>query len=107
MRWFFLVLAGLLEIGWAYSLKSTQGFTRFLPLIPYAVCGLGTAFFLSLALKTVPVGITYSIWTGIAVVGSNLIELVVERHTFQVTRIFFMALILCGVVGLQLSFPKS
>lgn len=107
MRWLFILIAGLLEVGWVYSLKSTNGFTRFLPLIPYAACGLGTAFFLSQSLKTVPVGVTYSIWTGIAVVGSNFVELAIERQPFEFTRLFFMALILCGVIGLQLCFLRN
>ncbi len=96
-----------MEVGWIYSLKSTEGFTRFLPLIPYALCGLGVSFFLSQSLKTIPIGIAYSIWTGIAVIGCNIIGVVVERQTFQVERLFFIALILCGVIGLHIYFPKS
>lgn len=106
MQWLFIVLAGILEIGWIYSLKSTEGFTRFLPLIPYAICGLGTSFFLSKTLKTVPVGVAYSIWTGIAVIGCNIVGIVIERQPFQPARLFFIALILCGVIGLHLCFPK-
>ncbi|MDA8387577.1 MAG: multidrug efflux SMR transporter [Nitrospiraceae bacterium] len=107
MRWIFIVLAGFLEVGWAYSLKSTEGFTRLLPLIPYAVCGLGAAFCLSRAMRTIPVGVTYAMWTGIAVVGSNLIGTVIERQPLGLSRMFFIALILCGVIGLQICYQRS
>ncbi len=106
MRWLFLLFAGISEVGWVYSLKSTDGFTRFWPLIPYAACGLLTAYFLSQSLKTIPVGVTYSVWTGIAVIGSNLVELALGRQPVQFSRLFFIALILCGVIGLQISFPR-
>ena len=107
MRWLFIVLAGLLEVGWAYSLKWSNGFTRLLPLVPYAACGLGAAFFLSRAMRTTPVGVTYAMWTGIAVVGSNLAGAVVERQPLGLPRIFFMGLILCGVFGLQICYRRS
>ncbi len=106
MRWLFLLFAGISEVGWVYSLKSTDGFTRLLPLIPYAACGFATAFFLSQSLKTIPVGVTYSVWTGIAVIGSNVVELAIEHQPVQLARLFFIALILLGIIGLQLSFPR-
>ena len=107
MNWLFIVLAGFFEVVWIYSLKSTAGFTRFLPLIPYAVCGLGTSICLSQSLKSIPIGVAYSLWTGVAVAGCNLIGLMVEHQPFQAARLFFIALILCGIIGLHVYYPGS
>jgi len=103
MDWFYLFLAGLLEIGWVVSLKYTSGFTRLLPMVFYASFGLGAAYFLSLALKSMPLGLTYAIWVGIGIAGSNILSIVLFRETYQFVRIFFILMILCGILGLKLS----
>ncbi len=103
MQWIYLAIAGIFEIGWIFSLKFTDGFTRIGPMISYALCGLGAAFFLSLALKTLPIGVSYAIWTGIAMVGSNLVAMIVFGEPCSSERIFFILLIACGITGLRLS----
>jgi len=103
MDWFYLFLAGLFEIGWIISLKYTSGFTRLLPMLSYAATGLGGAYFLSLALKSMPLGLTYAIWVGIGIAGSNILSIVLFKEPYQFVRILFVLMILCGVLGLKLS----
>lgn len=103
MHWIYLLIAGALEIGWIFSLKFTNGFTRLVPSVSYAVTGLGAAYFLSLSLRTLPIGITYSVWMGIAIAGSTVISMVLGHEPMRMLSLFFIFLILCGVVGLQLS----
>jgi quaternary ammonium compound-resistance protein SugE len=103
MDWFYLFLAGLFEIGWIISLKYTSGFTRLLPMFSYAVTGLGAAYFLSLALRSMPLGLTYAIWVGIGIAGSNILSIVLFKEPYQFLRILFILMILCGVVGLKFS----
>jgi quaternary ammonium compound-resistance protein SugE len=103
MHWLYLLVAGLFEIGWIFSLRFTEGFTRPLPIIPYALSGFGAAFFLSLALKYMPVGITYAIWVGIGIAGSNLLSMLVLGEPFKAARVFFILMILGGIMGLRVS----
>jgi quaternary ammonium compound-resistance protein SugE len=103
MDWFYVFLAGLFEIGWIISLKYTSGFTRLLPMISYAVTGLGAAYFLSLALRSMPLGLTYAIWVGIGIAGSNILSIVLFKEPYQFVRILFILMILFGVVGLKFS----
>ncbi len=103
MEWVYLLLAGLFEIGWIISLKYTSGFTRLLPMLSYAVTGLGAAYFLSLALRSLPLGLTYAIWVGIGIAGSNILGIVLFEEPYHFLRIFFILMIICGVVGLKFS----
>lgn len=103
MHWIYILIAGIFEIGWVFSLKSTQGFTRFLPMISYAFCGLGAAFFLSQAMKSLPMGTSYAVWVGIATVGSNILGMVVLGEPYTIPRLTFISLITIGVIGLKLS----
>lgn len=105
MLWVYVLIAGLFEIGWIYSLKSTEGFTRLAPLISYAMCGLGAAFFLSLAMKSLPVGVTYAVWVGIAVAGSNMVGILFLGEHLSLLRAACIGLILAGVIGLKTSMP--
>jgi len=103
MYWVYLAVAGLFEIGWIFSLKFSEGFTRMVPLMFYAFCGLGAAFFLSQSLKYLPIGIAYAIWTGTAIVGSNIIAMVFLGEPPDLQRIVYILMILGGVAGLRLS----
>ena len=98
-----MLATGFLEIGWVYSLKFTEGFTRIIPTCFYALFGLGAAFFLSLALRYMPVGITYAIWVGIAAAGSNLVGILIFREPYRFLRIFFILMIVGGIIGLKIS----
>jgi quaternary ammonium compound-resistance protein SugE len=103
LHWLYILIAGIFEIGWVFSLKSTQGFTRFLPMISYALCGLGAAFFLSQAMKSLPMGTSYAVWVGIAIVGSNILGMAILGEPYTLARITFILLITIGVIGLKLS----
>jgi len=103
VHWIYILVAGVMEIGWIFSLKFTNGFTRLTPMVSYVITGFGAAYFLSLALRTLPIGTTYSIWVGIAISGSTVISMVIGHEPFRVLNFFFIVLILCGVVGLQIS----
>ena len=103
MPWFYLFLAGMFEVGWIYSLKMIDGFTRLIPIFSYAFFGLGTAFFLSLALRNLPVGVTYTIWVGIGIAGSNIAGMLFFGEPYRLTRILCILLIICGVAGLKFS----
>ena len=103
MHWVYLLVAGLFEIGWILSLKCTEGFTRWVPMISYAFTGFGAAFFLSLALKYMPMGMTYAIWVGIGITGSYLLSVFLLGEPFKAIRILFILMIIGGIIGLKVS----
>ncbi|GJQ61230.1 MAG: multidrug transporter [Melioribacteraceae bacterium] len=105
MHWILLILAGFLEVGWIISLKYTEGFTKLVPLIFYAFFGFTTAYSLSVAIRTIPLGMAYSIWMGIAVIGTTIAEQYISGQSSNINlgRIFFMLLIIAGITGLKLS----
>lgn len=101
MAWVYLLLAGIFEIVWAISLKYTQGFTRLVPSF-VTVMGMGVSFyFLSMSLKTLPIGTAYAIWTGIGALGTVLIGMFFLGEPRDWIRLVFVFLILVGIVGLK------
>lgn len=103
INWLYLLVAGFLEIGWVISLKKTEGFTKIIPIIFYALFGFFAAYFFSNALKTIPMSIAYAIWMGIAVIGTTLAEYYIFNISFSSVKIFFILLILIGAIGLKLT----
>ncbi|MBW4560998.1 MAG: quaternary ammonium compound efflux SMR transporter SugE [Mojavia pulchra JT2-VF2] len=101
MAWVYLLIAGLLEIGWAIGLKYSQGFSK--PGFSIAtVAGMILSFiFLSTALRTLPVGTAYAIWTGIGAMGTAVLGIVLFREPASIERLFCIGLIMAGVVGLR------
>lgn len=105
MAWMVLVVAGLLEIGWAIGLKYTDGFTRPVPsLVTAAVMAL-SLFLLGVAVRTLPVGTAYAVWTGIGTVGTVLLGMVLFGESADATRLLFIAMIVAGIVGLKMVTP--
>ncbi len=103
MAWIFLLIAGLLEIVWAVGLKYTEGFTRLYPsLMTIAAMAVGF-FFLSAALKDIPMGTAYAVWVGIGTVGVAAIGILYLGESADPLRIICLGLILCGIIGLKLS----
>ena len=102
MPWLYLLLAGLLEVGWAIGLKYTNGFTRLWPSDGTGAAMIVSFFFLSLALKTIPVGTGYAAWTGIGAVGTAILGMVLLDEPRQMGRIVCLVLIIAGIVGLKL-----
>ena len=106
MAWIYLVIAGLLEIGWAIGLKYTQGFTRLWPSVTTVGCMIVSFQFLSLALKTIPLGTAYAIWTGIGAAGTAVLGMIFFHEPREVARIICLLLIIAGTVGLKLFASK-
>jgi quaternary ammonium compound-resistance protein SugE len=102
MAWFYLFVAGLFEVIWAIGLKYTDGFSRLVPsLLTVAAMALSLAL-LSLALKTLPVGTAYAVWTGIGAVGTAALGIYLFGEPATMARISSIALIIAGIVGLKL-----
>lgn len=105
MQWFFLILAGLLEVAWALGLKYSQGFTKFLPSV-FTISGMVLSFyFLSLSLKDLPMGNAYAIWTGIGTVGTVILGILIFKEPVSITRLICIGFIIIGIVGLKLVSP--
>ena len=105
MAWIYLLIAGLFEVGWAISLKYTQGFTRLGPSVATIGLMIFSFAFLSIALRTLPVGTAYTIWTGIGAVGTVFLGIVLFQEPIELRRLICIGLIVIGVVGLKLVSP--
>ena len=102
MAWLVLAAAGLLEIGWAIGLKYTDGFTRLVPSVLTLAAMAGSIILLGLALKTLPIGTAYAVWTGIGAVGTALLGIVLFDEPATAARLASIGLIVSGIVGLKL-----
>ena len=103
MAWVFLVVAGFLEVFWSSFLKLSEGFTK-LGFSSVTVAGmLASFYFLSQAMKTLPLGTAYAIWTGIGAVGSVLVGILVFKEPVTAARMFFTVLLLTGIIGIKLT----
>src|SRR6185312_6857416 len=102
MAWALLGIAGILEIAFAFCMKSSAGFTRLVPALFTAVTGLSSIFLLSLSLRTLPVGTAYAVWTGIGAAGTAILGMAVLGDSVAPLRILCIVLILGGVIGLKL-----
>jgi quaternary ammonium compound-resistance protein SugE len=101
MAWFYLFIAGVFEVAWAIGLKFTEGFSRLMPSLLTVAAMLVSFAFLSLALKTLPVGTAYAVWTGIGAVGTVIIGIILFAEPATVVRLTSVALILAGIAGLK------
>jgi quaternary ammonium compound-resistance protein SugE len=101
MAWFYLFIAGVFEVAWAIGLKYTEGFSRLMPSILTVAAMLVSFVFLSLALKTLPVGTAYAVWTGIGAVGTVIVGIILFAEPATVVRLAFVGLILAGIAGLK------
>ena len=102
MAWLLLFIAGLMEIGWAIGLKYTEGFSKLVPSVLTLACMLGSILLLGLALKTLPVGTGYAVWTGIGTVGTAILGIALFGEPATVLRLASIGLIVSGIVGLKL-----
>ena len=103
MPWFWLTLAGLLEIVWAFSLKQSQGFTRLGPSLVTGVALIGSLGLLAVAMKTLPLGTAYTVWTGIGALGAFVVGAIAFQEPLGAMRIAAALLIVAGVVMLKLT----
>jgi len=106
MAWVVLFVAGLFEIGWAVGLKYTEGFTRLWPTVATGVALTMSLALLGVALRTLPLGTAYAVWTGIGSVGTALLGVVLFREPATVMRLLCIALIVAGIIGLKLASPS-
>ena len=105
MAWIYLAAAGILEIVWAYAMKQSEGFTKPVPSAITIVMMIGSFALLSIAMRTLPLGTAYTIWTGIGAVGAFLVGITVLGEAATVARLAAAVLIVSGLVMMKLSTP--
>ncbi|OOM15835.1 DMT family transporter [Clostridium saccharobutylicum] len=103
MKWLMLIVAGLFEMGWAIGLKYSQGFTKPIPSIFTIVGMIASFYFLSLSLKSLPLGTAYAIWTGIGTVGTVTLGIILFKEPIDIVRLICIGFILVGIVGLKVA----
>ena len=103
MAWTYLLFAGLFEIGWAVGLKYTEGFTRLWPTLGTVAAMVISLFLLGLALRDLPLGTAYAVWTGIGAIGTVILGIFLFQDPATVVRLACIGLILAGIVGLKLT----
>lgn len=106
LAWGILVIAGLLEVGWAIGLKYTEGFTRLWPTIGTALAMVLSVVLLGVAMKSLPVGTAYSVWVGVGAVGTVALGMILFGEPATVARLVSVGLIIAGIVGLKLATPS-
>jgi quaternary ammonium compound-resistance protein SugE len=102
MAWFILFIAGLMEIGWAIGLKYTDGFSRLVPSVLTLAAMAASILLLGWALKTLPIGTAYAVWTGIGAVGTAILGIVLLGEPATAMRLACIGLIVAGIAGLKL-----
>ena len=105
MAWVYLVAAGLFEVGWAIGLKYTEGFTRLVPTALTIGAMIASVALLGFALRDIPVGTGYAVWTGIGAVGTAILGIVLFAEPATAMRLASVGLIVAGIVGLKLATP--
>lgn len=105
MAWLYLFVAGLFEIGWAVGLKYTHGFTRLTPSMLTVGAMAVSLFMLGLALRTLPLGTAYAVWTGIGTIGTALLGIALFSEPAEALRLACIGMIAAGIVGLKLVSP--
>ncbi|MFH0128932.1 quaternary ammonium compound efflux SMR transporter SugE [Variovorax sp. VaC1] len=103
MAWVVLFFAGLLEIGWAIGLKYTEGFTRLWPSVGTALSMVLSVVLLGWAMRSLPVGTAYAVWTGIGAVGTVILGIVLFHEPANAARLICVGLIVAGILGLKLT----
>jgi quaternary ammonium compound-resistance protein SugE len=103
MAWVYLFVAAIFEIGWAVGLKYTQGFTRLGPSVATVAAMVISMTLLALAVRTIPVGTGYAVWTGIGAVGTAVLGIVLFSEPLTAWRVTCLILIVAGIVGLKFS----
>lgn len=105
MAWALLVVAGLLEVGWAIGLKYTEGFSRLWPSVFTGASMVASVALLGVAMKSLPVGTSYAVWVGVGAVGTAILGIVLFGEPANLGRLVSLGLILAGIIGLKLATP--
>jgi quaternary ammonium compound-resistance protein SugE len=103
MAWLYLIVAGLLEVGWAVGLKYTEGFSRLWPSVFTVACMIASMALLAAAVRTLPLGTAYAVWTGIGTVGAVLFGIFFLSEPTSALRLLCLTMIVGGIVGLKLA----
>ncbi len=102
MHWIYLFVAGLFEISWAIGLKFSHGFTQIIPSVLTVAGMIASFYFLALALKNLPIGTAYAVWTGIGTIGTVIFGVLIFKEPVSALRLFCIALIISGITGLKM-----
>ena len=102
MHWIILLIAGFFEISWAIGLKYSHGFSHIIPSVITIICMIASFYFLALALKNLPLGTAYAIWTGIGTLGTVILGIILFKEPLTAMRLVCIALIITGITGLKL-----
>ncbi len=102
MPWFILFIAGLFEVAWAVGIKYTEGWTRLWPVVFTIGAMVASFYFLSVALKNIPMGTAYAVWTGIGTLGTVVYGIIFFKEPTDILRIVCILLIICGIAGLKI-----
>ena len=103
MEWMMLILAGVFEVTWACAMKYSEGFTVLMPSIITVVGYIASAVFLAVALKHLPLGTAYAMWTGFGIVGTSVLGVFLFQEKMSLTQAGFVLLIVVGIIGLKVS----
>ena len=103
MAWTLLIIAGLFEIGWAVGLKYTEGFTRLWPSIWTITAMVISVYLLAIAVRTLPIGTGYAVWTGVGAAGTAILGILLFNEGASAMRLASIGLIVAGIVGLKLA----
>ncbi|MBB5233811.1 quaternary ammonium compound efflux SMR transporter SugE [Deinococcus budaensis] len=101
MAWTLLVIAGLLEVGWAIGLKYTEGFTRPVPTVLTILSMVASMGLLGLAARTLPIGTAYGVWVGIGAVGAAILGIVLFKEPVTLARLLFLGMMIAAIIGLK------
>jgi quaternary ammonium compound-resistance protein SugE len=107
MAWIILVIAGLLEVGWAIGLKYTQGFTKLWPSVFTIAAIIVSMYLLSVAARTLPIGTAYAVWVGIGAAGTAVLGMAILHEPVTPARLAFLALMGISIIGLKLTAPAT
>ena len=107
MYWIVLFVAGLFEVAWAIGLKYTEGFSKLWPSVFTIACMIISMGLLAYAVKHLPIATAYAIWTGIGAVGTAILGIILFNESKELVRIFFIFLIVVGIIGLKIFSGQS
>ena len=107
MAWAYLLLAGAFEVGFASTLKLTDGFTRLWPTIVFLIFAIASFALLAKAAQTLPIGTAYAVWTGIGTVGTVIIGILFYKEPATALRLFFLATLIVSIIGLRYATPST
>ena len=101
--WIYLIIAGLLETGWAIGLKYTEGFTKPIPSVLTGIAFAASMYLLALAVKTLPIGTAYGVWVGIGALGAGILGIILFQEPATMSKLFFLGLLLISIIGLKVT----